>query len=59
VIPLVSNLNWTTGQTVANYAIVAAATPADGAEFMASIGLHNASTRGSVHVIVDISGYFV
>jgi hypothetical protein len=59
VIPLVSNLNWTTGQTVANYAIVAAATPADGTEFMASIGLHNASTRGSVHVIVDISGYFV
>ena len=59
VIPLVSNLNWTTGQTVANYAIVAAATPADGAEFQASIGLHNASTRGSVHVIVDISGYFV
>jgi hypothetical protein len=57
VIPLVSNLNWTTGQTVANYAIVAAATPADG-EFQASIGLHNASTRGSVHVIVDISGYF-
>jgi hypothetical protein len=59
VIPLVSNLNWTTGQTVANYAIVAAATPADGTEFMASVGLHNASTRGSVHVIVDISGYFV
>ena len=58
VIPLVSNLNWTNGQTVANYAIVAAATPADGA-FQASIGLHNASTRGSVHVIVDISGYFV
>jgi hypothetical protein len=58
VIPLVSNLNWTTGQTVANYAIVAAATPADG-EFQASVGLHNASTRGSVHVIVDISGYFV
>jgi hypothetical protein len=58
VIPLVSNLNWTTGQTVANYAIVAAATPADG-EFQASIGLHNASTRGSVHVIVDISGYFL
>ncbi len=59
IIPLVSNVNWATGQTVANYAIVAAATPADGAEFMASIGLHNASTRGSVHVIVDISGYFL
>jgi hypothetical protein len=59
IIPLVSNVNWVTGQTVANYAIVAAATPADGAEYMASIGLHNASTRGSVHVIVDISGYFL
>jgi len=44
---------------VANYAIFAAATPSDGTEFMASVGLHNASTRGSVHVIVDISGYFV
>jgi hypothetical protein len=58
VIPLVSNVNWTIGQTVANYAIVGAATPADGA-FMASVGLHNASTQGSVHVIVDISGYFI
>jgi hypothetical protein len=58
VIPLVSNVNWTTGQTVANYAIVGAATPADGS-YQASVGLHNASTRGSVHVIVDISGYFI
>ena len=58
VIPLVSNVNWATGQTVANYAIVGAATPADGA-FQAAIGLHNASIRGSVHVIVDISGYFI
>jgi hypothetical protein len=59
VIPLVSNLNWATGVTVANYAIVAAATPADGAEYQASIGLHNGSNTASVHVIVDISGYFV
>jgi hypothetical protein len=59
VIPLVSNVNWVAGQTVANYAIVGAATPADGASFQASVGLHNASTRGSVHVIVDISGYFI
>jgi hypothetical protein len=58
VIPLVSNVNWATDQTVANDAIVGTATPADG-EFQAAIGLHNASTRGSVHVIVDISGYFV
>jgi hypothetical protein len=28
-------------------------------EFQAAVGLHNASTRGSVHVIVDISGYFI
>ena len=56
VIPLVSNVNWTTGQTVANYAIVAAATEGG---FLAAVGLHNASTRGSVHVIVDISGYFL
>jgi hypothetical protein len=34
------------------------ATAADG-EFQAAVGLHNASTRGSVHVIVDISGYFI
>jgi hypothetical protein len=58
VIPLVSNLNFITGQTVANYAIVGTATPADGA-FQAAVGLHNASIRGSVHVIVDISGYFI
>jgi hypothetical protein len=56
VIPLVSNVNWTTGQTVANYAIVGAAT---GGDFQAAVGLHNASTRGTVHVIVDISGYFI
>jgi hypothetical protein len=57
-IPLISNLNFATNQTVSNYAIVGTATPADG-DFAASIGLHNASPRGSVHVIVDISGYFV
>ena len=58
VIPLVSSVNWVAGQTVANFAIVAAATPNEG-DFQASIGLFNASTRGSVHVIVDISGYFL
>jgi hypothetical protein len=58
VIPLVSNVNWVAGQTVANYAIVASATPNEG-DFQAAVGLHNASTRGSVHVIVDISGYFI
>jgi hypothetical protein len=58
VIPLVSNVNWSARQTVANYAIVAAASPNEG-DFQASVGLHNASTTGSVHVIVDISGYFI
>jgi len=56
VIPLVSNVNWVTGQTVANFAIVAAASDAT---FSTAVALHNASTRGSVHVIVDIFGYFV
>jgi hypothetical protein len=54
-IPLVSNVNWVAKQTIANFAIVGAAT---GGNFAASVALHNASTRGSVHVIVDIFGYF-
>jgi hypothetical protein len=58
VIPLVSNVNWAAGVTVANDAILGAATPADGG-FQTAVGLHNASIRGSVHVIVDISGYFI
>ena len=58
MIPLVSSVNWVAGQTVANFAIVAAATPSEG-DFQASVGLFNASTGGSVHVIVDISGYFL
>jgi hypothetical protein len=56
VIPRVSNVNWVLGQTVANFAIVGAASDAN---FSAAVALHNASTRGSVHVIVDIFGYFV
>jgi hypothetical protein len=56
VIRLVSNLNWTAGQTVANYAIVAGVTPADGAESMGSVGLDNASTRGSLHVTSTSAG---
>jgi len=54
-IPRVSNVNWVTGQTVANFAIVAAAS---GGGFTASVAFHNASA-GSVHAIVDIFGYFV
>jgi hypothetical protein len=54
-IPGVSNVNFAARQTVANFAIVGAAT---GANFAASVGLHNAS-GGTVHVIVDIFGYFV
>jgi hypothetical protein len=55
VIPLVANVNWTTGQTVGNFAIVAAASDAT---FSTAVAFHNASTRGSVHVIVDILGWF-
>jgi hypothetical protein len=54
-IPGVSNVNWAARQTVANFAVVGAAT---GNNFAASVGLHNAS-GGTVHVIVDIFGYFV
>jgi hypothetical protein len=54
-IPRVSNVNWATGQTVANFAVVAAAT---GTGYAASVAFHNASA-GSVHAIVDIFGYFV
>jgi hypothetical protein len=56
VIPLVANINWTTGQTVGNFAIVAATS--DASNFTA-VAFHNASTKGSVHVIVDIFGYFI
>jgi hypothetical protein len=54
-IPRVSNVNWATGQVVANFAIVAAAT---GAPNAAAVAFHNASA-GSVHAIVDIFGYFL
>jgi hypothetical protein len=54
-IPRVSNVNWVTGQTVANFAVVAAAT---GTGYAASVAFHNASA-GNVHAIVDIFGYFV
>jgi hypothetical protein len=56
VIPMVANVNWVTGQTVGNFAIVAATS--DASNFTA-VAFHNASTRGSVHVIVDIFGYFI
>jgi hypothetical protein len=58
--PTVSNLNWTAGQTVANYAIAAAANSDNGAGglFQAAVVIYNASS-GSVHVIVDVSGFFV
>jgi hypothetical protein len=55
VLPRVSNVNWVTGQTVANFAVVAAAS---GEGFTASVAFHNASA-GSVHAIVDIFGYFL
>jgi hypothetical protein len=48
-------VNRATGQVVANFAVVAAAT---GTGYAASVAFHNASA-GSVHAIVDIFGYFV
>jgi hypothetical protein len=54
-IPRVSNVNWVTGQVVANFAIVAAAT---GGTNVVAVAFHN-SSAGSVHMIVDIFGYFV
>jgi hypothetical protein len=53
-IPVVSNVNWVTGQVVANFAVVAAAS--DATNFTA-VAFHNASA-GSVHMIVDIFGFF-
>jgi len=53
-IPRVSNVNWATGQVVANFAVVAAATSTG---YAASVAFHNASA-GSVHAIVDVFGYF-
>lgn len=50
----VSNVNWVTGQVVANFAMVAAAT---GPNDAAAVAFHNASA-GSVHMIVDIFGFF-
>ena len=54
VLPRVSNVNWVTGQTVANFATVAAASSTG---FAASVAFHNASA-GNVHAIVDIFGYY-
>jgi hypothetical protein len=54
VLPRVSNVNWAAGQTVANFAVVGAAS---GEGFAASVAFHNASA-GNVHAIVDIFGYF-
>ena len=50
-VPIVSNLNFTTGQTVANMVIVPVG--ADGV-----IGFFNGGTSGSTDAIADIAGYF-
>jgi hypothetical protein len=58
-LPQVANLNWGRGQTVGNYAAVGAATGPDGqgGQFQAAVVIA-VGTPGTVHVIVDIFGYF-
>jgi len=58
--PQVANLNWLRAQTVGNFATVGAAIGPDGqgGEFHAAVVIFSAS-NGSVHVIVDIFGYYV
>jgi hypothetical protein len=50
-LPGVSNLNFATNQTIANLAIIKVGS--DG-----TIKIRNGSSRGSVNVIADVSGYF-
>lgn len=49
--PLVSAINYAPGQTRANNAVVPVGTGGQ-------IGVHNDQTQGSVHFIVDVTGYF-
>lgn len=51
-VPLVSTINWSPGQTRANNAIVAGS--ADGT---VAIKVKN-SSAGTVHFVLDVSGYF-
>ena len=48
--PLVSTLNYTAGQTIANAAVVAAGTPNGGISVVAGVA--------ATHLIVDINGYY-
>ena len=50
-LPLVSTLNWRPGQTRANNAIVSLGPSGD-------IGVHVDQGSGTVHLIIDVNGYF-
>ncbi|HYT32966.1 MAG TPA: hypothetical protein VEO37_10260, partial [Thermoanaerobaculia bacterium] len=50
-LPLVSNLNWNAGQTRANNAVVALGAAAD-------LTVHPDQGSGTVHLIIDVNGYF-
>jgi streptogramin lyase len=50
-LPLVSTLNWKPGQTRANNAIVSLGSSG-------AIGVHVDQASGSVHFIIDVTGYF-
>ncbi len=50
-LPLVSTLNYRSGQTRANNAIVSLGAAGD-------VAVHCGQATGTVHVIIDVSGYF-
>jgi len=50
-LPLVSTLNWSAGQTRANNAIIALGSSAD-------LTVHPDQAAGTVHLIIDVNGYF-
>ncbi|HMF10495.1 MAG TPA: right-handed parallel beta-helix repeat-containing protein, partial [Thermoanaerobaculia bacterium] len=50
-LPLVSTLNWSAGQTRANNAIIALGPSAD-------LTVHPDQAAGTVHLIIDVNGYF-
>jgi len=50
-LPLVSTLNWSAGQTRANNAVIALGSSAD-------LTVHPDQPAGTVHLIIDVNGYF-
>jgi hypothetical protein len=50
-LPLVSTLNWSAGQTRANNAVIALGPSAD-------LTVHPDQPAGTVHLVIDVNGYF-